>query len=399
MRWLIKIAAAALLICIGPTLLAADASPGIGANKFDLALQYLGKAAGGDGSAHDAQVERAIARKAIADAHAYGIRYFRVAMTGFAPSAQGKPGDLDLWVRDRPQYWAAIDEMMKDLARDRIKLIPTFVWNHSQFPAMTGETVGDLLRNPDSRAYRLLSEYVTEFVTRYGGSGSILFYELTNELNLDADLDTPGRCRKEKPADLCSIRSGFTTDDAAEFVGRLSRLVKSIDRAALVSSGFAAPRPAAMHLSKHPELQGNKPDWTRDSIEEMEGYIARVHKDVDIISVHLYEGDDSKRFGSDDPVDLLVALKRAADKLGKPLFVGEFGESDIGTAGPGSFVDRMLDKLAALRVPYSAIWVWEYRQRDLSRSGADAYSVEPGHTDRVIEHLGRVNSKAAAQRP
>jgi len=132
--------------------------------------------------------------------------------------------------------------------------------------------------------------------------------------------------------------------------------VKSFDPEARVSSGFSTPRPAAEHLRRRPASQGGKPDWTQDSKEELFRNIAAIHRTTDIISVHVYPGQETGRFGSAQPVDIVRLLKEAADLAGKPLFIGEFGDSHIRQAAPGSFVDRTLDEIVALRIPYSALW-------------------------------------------
>ena len=376
--------------------LSAVPQPSVGFNKIDLAQQYLGEASGGDGSPAYVRVERAMAEKAIADAHRLGVRFFRIAMTGFAPSTYGAPGDLDLWIKNPNQYWDAIDTMMADLRRNNIKIIPVLMFNYLQFPAMTGESLTDLLRNPNSRSWQMLAKYVTQFIARYRGKGLIQFYELTNELNLDADIDLLHYCSIKQPSKVCAVTSNFTTADLVDFTGRFSGLIKSQDPSAVVSSGFSVPRPAAEHLRRHPASAGEKVDWTQNSVEELKANLAAINKNVDIISVHLYPGEDVAHFGSLKSVDMLGVIKQAADKIGKPLFVGEFGDKNIRAAGPGSFVDRMLDQIATLKVPYSALWVWEFYQRRpyLTYDNPNTWpNLEPGYTDRVLAHLTQTNEK------
>jgi len=88
---------------------AGQPSQSIGLNKFDLVKQYTGLASGGDGSARYRRVTQAMGKKAIADARDAGVTYLRVSATGFAPSAYGRPGDLDLWVKNPSAYWAQVD--------------------------------------------------------------------------------------------------------------------------------------------------------------------------------------------------------------------------------------------------------------------------------------------------
>jgi hypothetical protein len=43
-----------------------------------------------------------------------------------------------------------------------------------------------------------------------------------------------------------------------------------------------------------------------------------------------------------------IVIDQAARRIGKPLFVGEFGDPGAPDAGPGSFTERMLDRIVGL---------------------------------------------------
>src|SRR5688572_12929322 len=111
----------------------------VGANKPDLAVQYLGTASGGDGSERYRRVTTAMAQKAIADAADAGIGFFRVAITGFAPRKPGDRSDLALWQQDPQRYWSLIDQMMDDLDRAGLRLVPVLAWNSTQFPILAND--------------------------------------------------------------------------------------------------------------------------------------------------------------------------------------------------------------------------------------------------------------------
>ena len=341
----------------------------IGFNKFELAKQYLGNASGGDGSGRYRNVTVRMARKALADARDAGVRFLRVSATGFAPAAPGQPGDLDLWVKDPAAHWAQMDMMFDDLDAAGLELVPSFVWNITQFPAMNGETVRHLVTDPKSSAYQMTERYVREFIQRYKGRKTILFYELTNELNLGADLDTVGRCTRESApanmAPLCKPKGNYTTDEMIGFTKRLAAVVRQADGSRQISSGFSVPRAAAEHLRARPEWVTGTADFSPDSVEQYQRNLADIHSSVDIISVHLYPGQGNARFGDTNPkgTALLEQTQKAAVKAGKPLFVGEFGDSERLDARPDSYTVRMIDRIAELKVPYSAVWAWEFYQR------------------------------------
>lgn len=390
-----------LLVCVGSPGVASQStgySPSVGLNKFDLVKQYTGLASGGDGSVRYRRVTKAMGRKAIADARDAGVTYLRVSATGYAPSVYGRPGDLDLWIKAPAVYWSQLDELMDDLEAHDMRAVFTFLWNPVQFPAMVGETVRDLLTDPKSRSARLAERYVREFIDRYKDRKAVMFYELTNELNLAADLDTVSRCKRELPPPQCQPKGNFTTDEMIGFTGRLVDQIRSLDPSRPVSSGFSAPRAAAEHLRARPEWITGHADFTPDTIVQLERNMADIHAGIDLISVHLYPNDGDRRFGVPvQPVTaLLDVLNFAADKIGKPLFVGEFGDAKSLDGDQESYTVRMLDRIVGHRIPYSAVWVWEFYQtspyatRDNRHT---SYSLEPGATDGLIERIRQANRR------
>jgi len=377
---------------------AGQPSQSIGLNKFDLVKQYTGLASGGDGSARYRRVTQAMGKKAIADARDAGVTYLRVSATGFAPSAYSRPGDLDLWVKNPSAYWAQVDELMNDLDAYDMRAVFTFIWNPVQFPAMTGETVHDLMTNPKSHSALLAERYIREFVERYKGRKTTLFYELTNELNLAADLDTVSRCRSELPPPQCEPKGNFTTAEMIAFTQRLADQIRNLDPTRPISSGFSAPRPAAEHLRARPEWITGQADFTPDTSAQLEKNLADIHAGIDLISVHLYPNYGDRRFGAPvQPVTaLLDVLKLAADKIGKPLFVGEFGDAKRLDGDVDSFTVQMLDRIVEHKIPFSAVWVWEFYQTApyATRDNRNTlYSLEPGVTDALIDRIRQANGR------
>jgi hypothetical protein len=392
---------AALLFCslgscatqAGAATTAAQAEISIGANKVDLFSQYTGTASGGDGSAAYRRVTRAMARKSLDDAREAGIRYLRVSMSGRTSAVQGDGRDsLDLWRTNPKLFWSQVDEMMDDLDARGIQIVPVLMWASGKFPRMTGEPLGEMFRNPASKSWKLLTGFVTDFVTRYRARNSVLFYELTNELNNYADLDLVRRCKKNK--DDCVEGDRFTADEMILYTRRFAELIRSLDPKRLISSGFSIPRGSAQHLRASPEWTVSKTDWTPDSREEFGKNLESIHAGVDIISIHLYGGKTNWRFGSSDAVDLLVEAKRVADRAGKPLFVGEFGDANAVAADERSHVVRMINKILELKVAYSAVWAWELYLNKTYVTHENRHtrpSLEPGYTDYLIERIRQAN--------
>ncbi len=375
----------------------ARADSQIGMNKFELLKQYLGTASSGDGSHAFRRVTRAMAEKSLDDAHDIGASFVRVAVTGTTPARFGKRGDLDVWKQSPEAHWKIVDEMMFALQARGIKIVPVFVWNLGQFPSITAEQVDALLTDPNSHSWKLLEKYISQFISRYKNYDGLLFYELGNEFNLLADLDLYTRCKK--PEDMvCGAKANFTSADIIAFTKRLSELIRTLDSTRKISSGFAVPLTSAEHLRQFPEWTGNKAGWTKDTLADLERNLADMHQYVDIISVHLYPAKGNQRFGISlgEEHQLIKILKQASDKIGKPLFIGEFGDPDARNAQAGGFSDRMLDEIVNLKIPYASMWAWElyikntYTSYDTKHT---LYSLEPGNTDYLISRFKETAAK------
>jgi hypothetical protein len=381
------------LVCVVSEAVFAAPAAHLGLNKYELVRQYLGTANGGDGGSEYRKVTRALAKKAIVDARGAEASFLRVAVTGYAPSTYYQRGDLALWMENGPAYWRIVDETFDDLDAAGVAVVVTFLWNISQFPAMTGESVRDLIVDRESRSYRLASKYISEFIARYKGRRTILFYELTNELNLGADLDLVGRCRKQEFSKVCEVKGNYTTAEMIDFTRRLASVIRASDSTRPISSGFSAPRPIAEHLRARPEWSKGKGDVAKDTRAQYERNLQDIHAAFDVVSVHLYPGKENARFGEMDPrsTELLDITKKAVDRMGKKLFVGEFGEASTGgSQQKDSFTSRILEKIVQLRVPYSAVWAWEFdpstpHPNQRRRTAAATYSLEPGLTDELIK--------------
>jgi len=349
--------------------------PSVGLNKFDLFLQYLGKS----GDTANQKITKAMARKAIVDAKNIGISYMRFAATGYAPASINASGDLDLWVSNPAEYWKRFDTMMYDLNANGIKIVPVFVWNWTQFQCMTGETPTEMIKNQQSKSYLLLTKYIADFISHYKNHPMLYFYELTCELNLYADLT-----------------GNFSTDQMIGFTKSLAAYIKSLDPDHPISSGFAAPRPAAQHLRLKPQWSSGGADWTQDSYKDFLKYLGDVHEGLDIVSVHFYNDGDQERFGETGKTNanFLKYCKQATDSLGKLLYVGEYGDVSpyINQDTNALFSQNVLNKIVELKIPFSSPWIWEFYQFD-TYTPSSSYNIEPEYTDFIIGKIKNANMK------
>src|SRR5262249_49654196 len=125
------------------------------------------------------------ARRAMDLAREHGFTHARFIASGYWPAdmTHGKG-----WIADPAAYFAAFDALVTDARNRGLRLVPSLLWNPYLFPDLAHEPAGSLF-TPGTATRRLAERYVTEVVTRYRGNPAILFWEIGNELNLQADLD------------------------------------------------------------------------------------------------------------------------------------------------------------------------------------------------------------------
>lgn len=371
----------------------------LGANKFDLSAQYLGFASNGDGSPPYLAVLTAMARKAIGDAAQNGFGFLRVAAAGYGPVmpsqvSQPNHGELRLWQTDPDRYWSRLDAMFDDLDAAGLRIAPSFVWNPFAFPAIAGETLDRMVADPNSVSRRLLVRYLTEFITRYRGRRTILFWELTNELNLEADIDSVALCRKVWTAEACATHGNFSTAQLNRFAADMVAVIKSLDPAHAVGSGYSLARPASYHLMRQPGFSAAGPDWTADTPAQFAAIETLWHAPFDLVSVHVYPGDMRWGNPAGSEGQTLARAARVARRAGKRLYLGEFGDK-----ADSPYIAAMLRHVAADDVAYAAIWVWEFYQvapwLSANVTSGPGASLEPGFTDALDHTLARAAGAAA----
>lgn len=322
----------------------------VGVNKFDLFLQYL------QGGA-----EREQAARAIRQAAQNGLRVIRFTAVGFYPK------NMERWSTDA--YWRAMDDLVAEARQNGVGLIPTVDWNIYLFPDMAGETVQDLLTNADSKSRQYLDLYVSQIVTRYRNEPAVLFWEITNELDLGADL---AFMRPYGFAELNAVEQGaapmrvrrdnYTTAQMIGHIGEIASLIRKLDPNHLIGAGYCLPRSAAQHLRTTPG------DWTADTPADLETYLRDINPNpVDLISIHFYNlNKENQIFGNTDPnsAEPLKAIKQACDRIGKPVYLGETGQFWL-TGEEGTplvdpvFVRNVLNVVAESQYPITLLWQWE----------------------------------------
>ncbi len=386
----------------GPTFPA----PSVGPNKIDLLQQYLGRASRGNGAARFIDIESRMGRKAIVDAARTGAKFMRVAITGYAPSWFGAPSDLALWRSDPTAHWTRVDAMMNDLHDNGMGVLASFVFNTRQFPAIAHEKIADMFRSSRSESYRLLTQYVSQFIDRYRSHPALYAYEIGNETTLIPEFDYIGRCNRRAPGPLCDTLSHITTNEMIGFTTRLASFIRAQDPTRPIMSGFSLPRIDAANLRAAPPWSGDHAPQTVDTPKQFEQNLREVNQGVDVITMHYYLSQNvsyMREFGAHAQTDpfMIDITKRVADSLGKKLYIGEFGDNTRESAAeaehdpPYPFSSNVLKQVVALGIPYSSPWIWEYYELSLDRAQsfghADSISLEPGFTDGFIKKIAAAN--------
>ena len=100
---------------------------GIGINYFDCFLRTLKK---GDDTSYDA---------GFATLAAKGIPFVRFCATGFWPK------DMELYQRDRAEYFRRLDGVVKSAEKHGVGLVPSLFWYFSCVPDSTADSLANSL--------------------------------------------------------------------------------------------------------------------------------------------------------------------------------------------------------------------------------------------------------------
>ena len=330
----------------------------IGANIPDLFERYLSD-------------DDVAAKKMLTDAQGAGVRFARCFGTTWGPERFG------LFETDRRRWLAAFDRMLLAADRHGIAVVPSLLFNIRMLPdyvqRKTGRqegVVGCLTSGTASNG--LAVTYVTALVTRYRTDPRVLFWEIGNEYNLEADLSLQWKARP--------LNEVPTSDQIRAFLAQIGTVIKRLDRKHLVTSGNSDMRPAAWHLQQarlaHRSAADplNFPlDWTKDTFAQYTEMLRFFSPPpLDLVSVHQYAPDPKQPDASDvswllpdhEHAVLLSWARVASQSLQQPLFVGEFGETFVldGKPQPALWTQDFMTRLPIGTAPIAAVWAWEFMQ-------------------------------------
>ena len=361
----------------------APIQPRVGINKMDLLEQYYGNGSSCNGAFSPVTqnpctaVAKRMGKKAILDAKYMGAGYIRVDVSDYR---------MAFWHTDSVNFWNAMDEMINDLTASDIKLVPSLLFNTYQYPQFTGTDFHTFVTDSNSLASQYAESFIKMFINRYKNNPTIYFYELTNEMNISADIDTYSMTGND------SLYANYTTDEMNGFNKRFTKLIRSLDPTRLITSGYGFPRTCGCHLWQIPEWESGT-NWTSDTRAEYIQDLMYIHKYFDIVSVHPYNGsNDNQRFGFTGIYNagMVDFTKQITDSCNKLLYIGEFGDQvPVSFDSIWPYSQNVLSYIQSDSIPFSSPWILEFYPGDTYN--ALPRIIDPVYTAPLINKIMTVN--------
>ena len=224
-------------------------------------------------------------------------------------------GCMENWkpyFNNEQKYWENMDLIVDAFEKANVGLIPTLFWKQEMVPWEFNETQKDML-NPDSNGRKFMAEYTRKLVNRYKDRKIIWMWEWSNETNYFWDLPHERLLKNRDNA--------FTYKIGVEISKAFADEVVKIDSSRPISTGNGGVRPDAYNRALNP---GNTSK--RDTQAEQDIVASWSCPDpYSIFSIHSYS---HIRNGACNIEPLRGNIRRhmqMAEKLSKPLFLGEFG--------------------------------------------------------------------------
>ena len=320
---------------------------GIGVNYFDALYRHLKNPSD---LSFDAGFKSLAAAK---------IPFARFMAGGYWPSEQR------LYLTDRTEFFKRFDRVVKAAETHGIGLIPSLFWDTACVPDLVNEP-RSAWGNTKSKTHTHMRTYVKDVVSRYRTSPAIWGWEFGNEYTLAASLPNASEWRPPIHPSLGTRSSRGPSDDLTYEMVRtaftaFATEVRRYDKTRMITTGNAFPRAWAWH-------NWREGSWTEDSSAQFAEMLTGDNPSpVNVVSVHLYEGDASR-------LPSAVSVAAAAKK---PLFVGEFGVSGPGRTTSAAFTS-MLSSIESSGAALAAVWVYDYAAQpewSLTRSNARSWQL------------------------
>ncbi len=286
---------------------------------------------------------RPVPSEGLAQLRTLGIPFARFSAGGYWPS------DWGLYRTNRAEYFARLDAVVRLAESEKIGLIPSLFWYLPTLPDLVGEPVSSW-GDPTSQTIAFMRDYTRQVVRRYRDSPAIWGWEFGNEYNLPADLPNAADHRPAVVPGLgtASVRSAkdeVTHDQIRIALREFGREVRRWDPGRALFSGNAFPRPSAWH-------QKTSRSWAADSEEQWATMLDGDNPDpINSFTGRLYSKEDRSA---------LPWAHLAAQRVKKPVFVGEFGVPRNSAADPAAEFPALVEALEQNGVSLAALWVYDF---------------------------------------
>lgn len=330
---------------------------GIGANYFDMFLRGVSK---DDDSGLTGMREL---KKA-------GVPFIRFSASPYAPDSW-KP-----YFENKEAYFAFLDRFVREAERLRIGLIPCLFWHTPTFPDLNGEHQ-DQYANPSSKTIAFIKSYTQEVVERYKDSPAIWGWEFSNEYSLQIDIPGEGYIPALLPGspfpERDMERDKLSQEGMVLSLSIFAETIRAIDKTRPIFSGNDSPRASAYHNTN----DNPNDDWTPDNENQYRLMVERYESCVNTITTRGYYNYGSNRrnypLGFISFSDFLKWLRVEGERLGKPVFVGEFGGLPQWTTENKDWIryddirvawKERFDAVVNNRIQLSAFWNYDYLYAD-----------------------------------
>jgi len=358
---------------------------GIGANYFDMFLRGV-------------SIDDDSGLTGMWELKKVGVPFIRFSVSPYTPDSW-KP-----YFDNKEAYFAFLDRFIGQAERLNIGLIPCLFWHTPTFPDLNGEHQ-DQYANPDSKTIAFIKTYTREIVERYKDSPAIWGWEFSNEFSLQIDIPGEGYIPALLPGspfpERDKIRDKLSQEGMILSFKIFTETIREIDKTRPIFSGNDSPRASAYHNTNSNPYD----DWTPDNEDQYRYMLERYESNVNTLTTRGYYnyGTNKRNYpmGLTDFSDFLKWLKTEGERLGKPVFVGEFGGLPQWTEESNGWIRYVdirvawrerFDAVVDNRIQLSAFWNYDYLYSD-NKEKISLTNDPNGILDMVIEYnnkLGRL---------
>ncbi len=307
----------------------------------------------------------------------------RVEMCGYYPN------EFWIYLETPDYYFEKMDRVVALAEKYEIGLVVDLFWLWHAVADVALERLSEM-GNPQSKTVALSKQYATDVVNRYKDSPAVWMWEIGNEYNLMADLETvmPPDFDEYCTPGYGGCQGGRNEEDIANsddihvFYEEIGKTIRALDPNRLITGGDSEPRNAAYNLKMHDS-------WQLDTFEEM-SYMMELLSPAPLntMSVHVYQDDAQAAIENYD--EQVGRYMQAAKNAKQALFVGEFGIMDTLTQTLDKAKQILKDQYNAFMkhgVQLSCIWVY-------GKDDGDEMNISPTN-ERAYQYNMVVNANIA----